>query len=38
VLASGPIEEVFTTDNLSATYGIEVEVVQIHGKPFVVTQ
>jgi iron complex transport system ATP-binding protein len=36
VLAAAPTFEVLTTERLSATYGMEVEVVQLRGRPLVV--
>jgi iron complex transport system ATP-binding protein len=36
VLAAGPTEGVFTSDNLSAAYGTEVEVLRVNGRPVVV--
>ncbi len=33
--ATGRVEEVFTVENLSQTYGVPVEITQINGRPFV---
>jgi len=38
LLAAGPAADVLTSEYLSATYGIEVEVIQLRGHPLVVTQ
>jgi ABC-type enterochelin transport system ATPase subunit len=35
VCGSGPIAEVFTADNLSATYGVPVQIAQIDGRQVV---
>ena len=35
VLAAGPLEGVFTSDNLSATYGMNVEVLRVNGRSVV---
>jgi iron complex transport system ATP-binding protein len=37
VLAAGPIAAVLTPEHLNATYGVNVEVVQVNGRPLVVT-
>ena len=34
VVAVGPTAEVLTSEHLSATYGVPVEVAEIHGRPF----
>lgn len=36
VLAAGPVEETFTAEKLSATYGVEVEVLRVDGRKIVV--
>ena len=33
VTGSGPLDEVFTSANLSATYGVPVRIVEIDGRP-----
>ena len=35
LVAAGPVEMVFNAANLSATYGLPVEVVRVHGRPIV---
>lgn len=35
VLAAGPVEETFTAEKLSATYGVEVEVLRVDGRKIV---
>jgi iron complex transport system ATP-binding protein len=37
VLAAGPAGAVLTAARLSATYGVEIEVIQAHGRPLVLT-
>jgi iron complex transport system ATP-binding protein len=37
VLSSGPTNRTLTTEHLSATYGVEVEVLQAKGRPWVLT-
>lgn len=37
VVASGPAEDVLTSENLSATFGVPVEVVRVHGRLVVLT-
>ena len=37
VLATGPTTAVLTPEYLNATYGVEVEVIQVRGRPLVVT-
>ncbi len=37
VLAAGPTSLVLTSEHLSATYGVEVEVLQVRGRPLVLT-
>ena len=37
LLAAGPLAEVFTSERLSATYGVDVEVITHRGRPLVAT-
>jgi iron complex transport system ATP-binding protein len=37
ILAAGGIDEALTGPHLSVTYGVDVEVIQVHGRPLVVT-
>jgi len=37
ILAEASINEALTAPHLSATYGVEVEVIELHGRPLVVT-
>ncbi len=37
VLAAGPAAQVMTADHLSATYGVPVEVLEVRGRPLVLT-
>jgi ABC-type cobalamin transport system ATPase subunit len=36
VLATGPVSEVLTTEELTATYGVPVKVVEVQGRKIVV--
>lgn len=36
VLATGPVEQVLTMENLTRTYGVDVQVVEFEGRPLVV--
>ncbi|OQB27011.1 MAG: Iron(3+)-hydroxamate import ATP-binding protein FhuC [Chloroflexi bacterium ADurb.Bin180] len=37
ILAAGPIADTLTAEHLSATYGVDVEVITVHNRPLVVT-
>lgn len=37
ILAAGPVSDTLTSEHLSATYGVEVEVITVHNRPLVVT-
>jgi len=36
LLAAGPLADTFTSERLSATYGVDVEVITYRGRPLVV--
>jgi iron complex transport system ATP-binding protein len=38
ILAAGGANDALTGPHLSATYGVEVEVIEVHGRPLIVTQ
>jgi iron complex transport system ATP-binding protein len=38
ILAAGDIDHALTATNLSATYGVDVEVIEVHGRPLVVAR